>query len=278
MIDDTPVAARSESSPQKSDATPPHILEIRQLSVSAGSRTILRDVSLSVAERQIFGIVGPSGAGKSTLLRAVNRLLDLQPGFRVRGSVRLRDRDVYAPDIDPDELRTRIGMLFQQPVVFPASIEANVLFGVRHHRPLRRSERQNILERSLRNAALWDEVKDRLGESALRLSVGQQQRLCLARTLAVDPVVILMDEPTSALDARSSEAIEQLMLELKHERTIVLVTHNLAQARRVTDWIACLCPQSGGGEVLESACCDAFFSSPACQKVFDHLEDPIGFT
>ena len=250
------------------------VLEIRRLSVHAGNRTILRDVSLSVAAHQVFGVVGPSGAGKSTLLRAINRLLDLRPGFRVDGSVWLRGRDIYARDADPDELRVRIGFLFQQPVVFPISIEANVLFGLRHHRSLRRSEKMQTVEKSLRTVALWPEVKDRLRESALRLSVGQQQRLCLARTLAVDSEIILMDEPTSALDARSTEAIEQLMLALKRDRTIILVTHDLVQARRITDWIACLCPKDGAGQVLESACCDAFFSSPVCQQVFERLDEP----
>jgi len=268
---------KSVSIPSCPSATPeirtPGILEIKDLTVRTGNKTILRNVSLAVTERQIFGIVGPSGAGKSTLLRAINRLLDLQPAFRVEGSVRLRGREVNSKHVDPDQLRADIGMIFQQPVVFPASIEANVLFGLRHHRFLRHAEKAEVVEKSLQDAALWDEVKDRLRDSALRLSVGQQQRLCLARTLAVDPAIILMDEPTSALDARSTEAIEHLLLELKRERTIVLVTHNLAQARRVTDWIACLCPERGEGRLLESACCDAFFSSAACHRVFDRLEE-----
>ncbi len=251
----------------------PCLLEIEKLSVHVGKRAILRDVSLSITERQIFGIVGPSGSGKSTLLRAINRLLDLQPVFQVKGSIRLRGEDVYSAKIDPDDLRTRIGMLFQQPVVFPASIEANVLFGLRHHRKLRRLENAEEVESALRRASLWDEVKDRLRDSALRLSVGQQQRLCLARTLAVNSEIILMDEPTSALDARSTDAIESLLFDLKRDHTIVLVTHNLNQARRVTDWVACLCPEQGEGRLLESACCDAFFSSEACLKVFEKLED-----
>jgi len=251
----------------------PGILEINALSIYARDKTILREVSFTVTERQIFGIIGPSGAGKSTLLRAINRLLDLQPGFRVEGSVKMHGREIYGGDLDPDDLRARIGMLFQQPVVFPASIEANVLFGVRHHRSLRQAEKAEAVEKALRSVALWDEVKDRLRDSSLRLSVGQQQRLCLARTLAVDPEIILMDEPTSALDARSTEAIEHLLLELKEDRTIVLVTHNLDQARRVTDWIACLCSEGGEGRLLESACCDAFFSSTACRRFFDRLED-----
>jgi phosphate transport system ATP-binding protein len=250
----------------------PEFLEIRNLSVQAGSRAILQDISLSVAAHQVFGVVGPSGAGKSTLLRALNRLLDLQTGFRVSGSVILHGEDIYRKDVDADQLRTRIGMLFQQPVIFPLSIHANVLFGIRHHRRLRRSDAAELVEKMLRRVTLWEELKDRLHSSARQLSLGQQQRLCLARTLAVDPEILLMDEPTSALDARSTEAIEALMLDLKRTRTIILVTHDLAQARRVTDWLACLCPENGEGRLLESACCDAFFSSSACQKVFDRLD------
>lgn len=225
---------------------------------------ILREISLTIPARQVFGLVGPSGAGKSTLLRALNRLLDLQPGFRVAGRVCFNGKDVRAPDADPDELRRRIGIVFQQPAVFPVSIAANVLFGARHHIKLRRANENGLVESSLRAAGLWDEVKDRLRESALRLSAGQQQRLCIARTLAVDPEVILMDEPTSALDVRSTELIESLILQLRGTRTIVIVTHNLDQARRLTDWVACLCSKDGAGQVMDSACCDAFFSNPAC--------------
>lgn len=249
------------------DDTAP-VLATEGLGVNVGGRVILRDVSLRIAPRQVYGLVGPSGAGKSTLLRAFNRLLDLQPGYTVRGRVLFKGRDVRARGEDADALRRRIGMVFQQPAVFPTSIAANVVFGARHHVPLTKAARVELVEASLRQAGLWNEVKDRLAESALRLSVGQQQRLCLARTLAVDPEVVLMDEPTSALDARSTELIEQLILELKRTRTVVLVTHNLEQARRVTDWVTCLCPQDGAGVVLDSACCDAFFANPACLRAF----------
>ncbi len=245
------------------------MLATEALGVSVGGRVILRDVSLRIAPRQVYGLVGPSGAGKSTLLRAFNRLLDLQPGYTVSGRVLFKGRDVRAPGEDADTLRRRVGMVFQQPAVFPTSIAANVVFGARHHTPLPKAARAELVETSLRQAGLWNEVKDRLAESALRLSVGQQQRLCLARTLAVDPEVVLMDEPTSALDARSTELIEQLILELKRTRTVVLVTHNLEQARRVTDWVTCLCPDADAtGRVLDSACCDAFFSDPACLRAF----------
>jgi len=277
-------AARVAEEKQKQDAPPAFfmppcekaspLITVENLSVKIGSATILDNVSLKVAPRTVFGLVGPSGAGKSTLLRCLNRLIEMTPHARVTGQIRYHGSDIFQSDIDADALRARIGMIFQQPVVFPTSIERNVLFGIRRLRRLSRSDARDLVERSLGEAALWNEVKDRLGAPGLALSIGQQQRLCLARALATDPEVILMDEPTSALDARSSEAIEALILRLKAERTIVLVTHNLEQARRVTDWIACLCTEPGGGRVLESACCDAFFASEACRKVFENLEDP----
>lgn len=259
------------SAPQCEKENP--LLRVENLSVKIGSATILDNVTLEVAPRTVFGLVGPSGAGKSTLLRCLNRMIEMTPGTRIKGRIEFHGRSIFDPAIDADNLRARIGMIFQQPVVFPASIERNVLFGIRRLRRLSRREASDLVEKSLHEAALWNEVKDRLRSPGQALSIGQQQRLCLARALATDPEVILMDEPTSALDARSSEAIESLILRLKAERTIVLVTHNLGQARRVTDWIACLCSQDGAGVLLESACCDAFFSSAACRRVFDNLED-----
>ena len=251
---------------------PDPILETRDLTVHVRSQLILDRVSLKIMPGQVLGIVGPSGAGKSTLLRALNRLLELQSGYRVSGDILFHGQEIHRRTIDPDALRQRIGMIFQQPVVFPVSITENVLFGAKRLRKLRKPDRAALLEKSLRDAALWDEVKDRLHDSALRLSIGQQQRLCLARTLALDPEIILMDEPTSALDPRASEAIEERILAMKATRTVVLVTHNLDQARRVTDWVVCLCADNGHGELLESACCDAFFSSDTCQRVFEKME------
>jgi phosphate transport system ATP-binding protein len=239
--------------------------------VFANGRPLIRNVSFAVEQNQVFGIIGPSGAGKSTLLRALNRLTDLMPGLRVTGDVRLRGQAIHDRDVDVNALRGRIGMLFQQPVVFPTSIEENVLFGAKRLRSLDRPARQAVVEAALREAALWEEVCDRLSASALALSVGQQQRLCLARALAVEPEVILMDEPTSALDPKSTQAIEELILRLKARRTIVLVTHNVAQARRVTDWLACVCVRDGVGEIVESACCDSILSNPQCREVIDYL-------
>ncbi len=234
---------------------PAAVIETCGLSVSAGARVLLRNISVSVAPRQVFGVIGPSGAGKSTLLKCLNRLVELTPGLRVTGEVRFHQESIHRSGLDVDALRARIGILFQQPVVFPKSIFQNVIFGTRHLGAVPRRAWPEVAERALREAALWPEVKDRLHDPALRLSVGQQQRLCLARTLAVNPEVILMDEPTSALDPKSAEAIEELILQLKQKRTIVLVTHNLAQARRVADGLACLEVRDGAGEVTDCASC-----------------------
>ncbi len=250
----------------------PVVLETKRLSVRAGERLLLREVNLRISARQVFGIIGPSGAGKSTLLKCLNRLTDLAPNLKVTGDVLYQGNSIYTGNVDVDHVRARIGMLFQQPVVFPQSIVQNVLFGARHLRPLSRREKHELAERALGEAALWHEVKDRLNEPALRLSVGQQQRLCLARALAVDPEIILMDEPTSALDPKSTDAIEELIHRLKELRTIVLVTHNIAQARRVTDWLACVCVRDGGGIVAETACCDTMLTSPQCREVAEYLE------
>ncbi|MBM3824847.1 MAG: ATP-binding cassette domain-containing protein [Verrucomicrobia bacterium] len=233
----------------------PALLEVRGLNVFAGSRHLLREVNLSIAPRQAFGLVGPSGAGKSTLLRCLNRLIELDSSLRVEGDILLRGRSIRSPEVDADALRARVGMLFQQPVVFPVSIRRNVLFGVRHLRPLSRLESAALTQRALREAALWDEVKDRLDEPAAKLSVGQQQRLCLARALALDPEILLMDEPTSSLDEKSADAVEQLILKLKATRTIVLVTHNLGQARRVADVLARIEPREGVGEIVATGSC-----------------------
>lgn len=255
--------------PVATDIAP--VLRARDLAVHANGRPILRHVNFTVAPGQVFGIIGPSGAGKTSLLRALNRLTDLIPGLRVSGEVTFHGRSIHAPGTDPNVLRARVGMIFQQPVIFPTSIAENVLFAARRLRVLSRAQRLELIESALTEAALWGEVKDRLHAPANSLSVGQQQRLCLARALAVEPEVILMDEPTSALDPRSTQAIEELIVRLKARRTIVLVTHNVAQARRVTDWIACVCLRDGAGEIVESACCDAVLGNPQCREVIEYL-------
>jgi len=247
------------------------VLATRGLTVTTRGHTILRDVQLEVQPGTVYGLIGPSGAGKSTLLKCLNRLVDLTPALRVEGEVLFQGRSVRDAGLHPDDLRVRVGMLFQQPVVFPGSIHHNVLFGVRRLGGVRRRDHNAIAETALREAALWDEVKDRLKKPAATLSVGQQQRLCLARALASRPDVLLMDEPTSALDPRSTRAIEELLQELKRRHTIVLVTHDLGQAHRVADWLGCLCLRDGAGELLENACCAELLESPRCQEVAEFL-------
>lgn len=248
------------------------ILEVRGLSVRSKKRELLRSVDLAVAPCEVFGIIGPSGAGKSTLLKCLNRLIELTPGLQIAGEVRFHGESIYAADVDVDSLRARIGIIFQQPVVFPQSILQNVLFGTRHLGKASKKDWPEIAERALREAALWNEVKDRLHESALRMSVGQQQRLCLARTLAVDPEVILMDEPTSALDPRSTEAIEELILQLKAKRPIVIVTHNLRQARAVADRVACLAERNGAGELVTCGACAEVLGGAESEDVTRYFE------
>lgn len=250
---------------------PEPAFELRGLAVRCGNQELLRNVNLRIQPRQVFGIIGPSGVGKSTLLRCINRLIDLIPQLAVSGEALFEGESIYRPGIDLDALRARIGMLFQQPVVFPKSIYQNVIFGARRLGRVPHRELPELAERVLTQVCLWREVRDRMHEPALRLSVGQQQRLCLARALAVSPEIILMDEPTSALDPKSSEAIEELILELKESHTIVLVSHNLGQVRRVADWLACICMRDHAGEVVESACCDAVFKSPQSQEVIHFL-------
>jgi len=214
------------------------VFKTADLSVSSSSRMILSPVTLNIAGGGVFGIIGPSGAGKSTFLKSLNRLTELSRGLTVSGQVYFEGQPGYGADVDPDELRARIGILFQQPVVFPSSILANTLFGVRHLGIAPRRDWLEVAERALVQAALWDEVKDRLKKPGQQLSAGQQQRLCLARTLATGTHTILMDEPTSALDPKSTEAIEALILNLKTTHSIVLVTHNLRQTERICDKIA----------------------------------------
>jgi phosphate transport system ATP-binding protein len=241
------------------------ILAVRNLNVRVrgnGGRVLLRDITLDVPEHRITGIIGPSGAGKSTLLKCINRLIDLVPSLEVSGTILLDGHDVRARACDPDELRRRIGIVFQQPVTFHGSIRRNVTFAARRMRIVHRRNEEQVLEESLRAANLWDEVKDRLGDRALTLSVGQQQRLAIARTLAGNPDVLLMDEPTSALDTASTAIVERTILGLRKSKTIVVVTHHLQQARRLADYLACLCTQDGGGTLVESGRCESVLLTP----------------
>jgi phosphate transport system ATP-binding protein len=253
------------------EVAPEPILSIRGLTVRSPEGVVLHDVSFDLPPGRVTGVIGPSGAGKSTLLRCINRLVDLSPGLRVSGTVRFRGEDVRGRRTDPDELRRRIGMVFQQPVTFPGSVARNVVFAARRLGRVRRREEGELAERCLRAAGLWEEVKDRLRAPATTLSVGQQQRLAIARTLAGEPDVLLMDEPTSALDPRSTEAIEETVAALTPEKTVVLVTHHLEQARRLASWVACICPVDGQGELMEAGFCESVLCRPQRSETRDYL-------
>jgi phosphate transport system ATP-binding protein len=242
------------------------------LNVYYGDHLALKNVSLGIATRQITALMGPSGSGKSTFIRALNRMHDLTPRVRVAGSVTLDGEDIYGGGVDVVHLRQRVGMVFQRPNPFPKSIFENVVYGLRVQGGHGRSEMRDIVERSLHKAALWDEVKDRLNESALGLSGGQQQRLCIARALAVEPEVILMDEPASALDPVATLKIEQLMEELKQQYTIAIVTHNLQQAGRVSQYTGFFL----SGELIEFGPTQKLFSRPDDKRTEDFITGRFG--
>ncbi|BDS08249.1 phosphate import ATP-binding protein PstB [Oceaniferula spumae] len=224
------------------------IIEVRDLCVSADKVCIFNKATLGFERNTVTTITGPSGAGKSTFLKCLNRLIDFTPELQVIGDVLLNGMSIRSKDVDADELRSRIATLFQQPVIFPGSIAKNVLFGIRHQPGYDKKEAEEIVETALKSAAIWEEVKDRLTAPASQLSVGQRQRLCLARILAMEPDVILMDEPTSALDPKATAAIEELIQQLKGSRTIIMVTHDEAQAGRVAEKNICF-------TVTDGACC-----------------------
>ena len=211
------------------------ILDIRNINLWYGEKQALFDVSMPVKKNEITALIGPSGCGKSTLLRSINRMNDLIDGCRIEGTMMYHGENIYAPDADVNGIRKRIGMIFQKPNPFPMSIRDNLTYGPKIHGVEKKKDLNEIVERTLRQAALWDEVKDRLDSSALALSGGQQQRLCIARALSVNPEIILMDEPTSALDPIATMKIEELCMELKKDYTVIIVTHNMQQARRISD-------------------------------------------
>jgi len=247
-------------------------LETRHLHVFYGANHALQDVSIPIAARQVTALMGPSGCGKSTFLRALNRMHDLTPIARVEGTVLLDGADIYAPDQDVVNVRRRVGMVFQRPNPFPKSIFENVAYGLRARGGLSPMEMRERVEQSLRRAALWDEVKDRLGQSALGLSGGQQQRLCIARALAVEPEVLLMDEPASALDPIATLKIEELIEQLKQEYTIAIVTHNLQQAGRVSQWTGFFL----SGRLIEFAPTPRIFSRPHDKRTEDFITGRFG--
>ncbi|MGD2116044.1 MAG: ATP-binding cassette domain-containing protein [Acidobacteriota bacterium] len=260
--------------PAAASAPAESILETRSLGVRAGRHAILRAVDLRVTRGEALCLLGPSGAGKSTLLKCLNRLVDLEAELTVEGEVLLHGEPIYRRSVDPNALRCRIGMLFQQPVLFPGSVYDNAAFGLKHALGVPRRERPDRVEHALVAVGLWDEVSGRLGTPARTLSVGQQQRLCLARALALEPEVLLMDEPTSALDPRSTRRIEDLVERLKGDHTIVMVTHDPSQAGRVADRIACVAPREGGAEVIACTTCDNLLEDPAVREVLGGGDGP----
>lgn len=246
-------------------------ITVEKLDLFYGDFQALKSITLKIAENEITALIGPSGCGKSTLLKSLNRMNDLVEGCHLNGSIRLDEEDIYG-DMDINLLRRRVGMVFQKPNPFPMSIYDNIAFGPRTHGIRAKARLDDIVERSLRDAAIWEEVKDRLKKSALGMSGGQQQRLCIARALAVEPEVLLMDEPTSALDPVSTGKVEELAMELKKRYTIVIVTHNMQQAVRISDQTAFFLL----GEMVESGKTEKLFSMPEDKRTEDYITGRFG--
>lgn len=246
-------------------------IAFRLFSAWFGTRQVLRAINLKFRPRQVNCIIGPSGAGKSTLIRSINRINDELVGFKTEGVIEFEGQNVYSAEADPVEVRSRIGMVFQKPCVFPRSISQNVLFGISRDQQLSSREKMRVVEDNLKAVHLWKEVADRLDEPASSLSVGQQQRLCIARTLAVSPSVVLLDEPTSSLDPVSTRAIEDLVLRLKEDYTIIYVTHDIAQARRIADRLVFMCD----GEIIEEGPASTMFSCPADPKTANYVNEGL---
>ncbi len=244
----------------------------RDLDLYYGENHALKTVNMDIKEKAVTAFIGPSGCGKSTFLKTLNRMNDLIPGVRIEGTVTLDGEDIYSQGVDTTLLRKKIGMVFQQPNPFPMSIYDNVAYGPRIHGIKHKAQLDEIVEKSLRSAAIFDEVKDRMKKSALGLSGGQQQRLCIARALAVEPEVLLMDEPTSALDPISTLKIEDLMAELKSEYTVVIVTHNMQQAARISDYTAFFLV----GEMVEFNTTDEIFARPKDKRTEDYITGRFG--
>jgi len=245
---------------------------IRNLNLWFGENHVLKNIDISVPEKLITAIMGPSGCGKSTFLRCLNRMNDLIEGTKISGSLLIDEKDIYSDSIDIFDLRKRVGMVFQKPNPFPKSVFENVAYGIRIHGIRDRGKLSEEVEKALRDANLWDEVKDRLSSSAFDLSGGQQQRLCIARALAVEPEIILFDEPASALDPISSAKLEELLGELKENYTIVIVTHNLQQAARISDWTAFLML----GELVEFDKTERIFTAPQDERTENYLTGKFG--
>ena len=262
----------SVSTPERAAADTPVKLAARGLDFYYDKYHALKDISLEVPEKQVTALIGPSGCGKSTLLRVFNRIYSLYPKMRATGEVLLDGENVLDPKYSMNRLRSRVGMVFQKPVPFPMTIYENIAYGIRHHEKLSKSEMNDRVELALRQGAIWDEVKDKLGASALGLSGGQQQRLCIARAVALKPDVLLLDEPTSALDPISTSRIEQLIEDLKKNYTIAIVTHNMQQAARVSDFTAFMYL----GDLIEHGATGTIFSNPTKQQTEDYITGRFG--
>jgi phosphate transport system ATP-binding protein len=247
-------------------------LRVKDLNLYYGEKQALKTVNMQIPKRRVSAFIGPSGCGKSTLLRCFNRMNDLVDGVRIEGSIELDGHDIFAPRVNVAELRRRVGMVFQKPNPFPKSIYENVAYGLRIQGSKRRRDLDEVVEKALRGAALWDEVKDRLHDSALGLSGGQQQRLVIARAIAIEPEVLLLDEPASALDPISTLKIEELIYELKDRYTIVIVTHNMQQAARVSDYTAFMFM----GELVEFGATNALFTNPRKKQTEDYITGRYG--
>ena len=249
-----------------------HAITAKNLCLWYGSAQALKNINIQIPENNITALIGPSGCGKSTFLKTLNRMNDLIPGVKITGEVRYLDTDIFAPGLDVNALRKEIGMVFQKPNPFPMSIYDNIAYGPRTHGVKNKAKLDELVEQSLRGAAIWDEVKDRLKKNSLGLSGGQQQRLCIARALAVEPKVLLMDEPTSALDPISTSKIEELAMGLKERYTIVIVTHNMQQAVRISDRTAFFLL----GELIECGETERLFSQPEDRRTEDYITGRFG--
>lgn len=248
------------------------VISVQDLCLWYGEHQALKNVSIEIPEKSITALIGPSGCGKSTFLKTLNRMNDLIPGVKITGSVEYKGENIFDPAMDVNELRRQVGMVFQKPNPFPMSIYDNIAYGPRTHGIRSKAKLDDIVERSLRGAAIWDEVRDRLKKNALGLSGGQQQRLCIARALAVEPDVLLMDEPTSALDPISTSKIEDLAMQLKEKYTIVIVTHNMQQAVRISDSTAFFLL----GELVEYGNSEQLFSNPRDRRTEDYITGRFG--
>lgn len=247
-------------------------MTVHDLCLWYGSHQALTDINIEIPEKSITALIGPSGCGKSTFLKTINRMNDLIPDVKITGEIKYKERNIFAPNVDVNDLRREVGMVFQKPNPFPMSIYDNIAYGPRTHGVKNKAKLDDIVERSLRGAAIWDEVKERLKKNALGLSGGQQQRLCIARALAVEPEVLLMDEPTSALDPISTLKIEELAEELKKKYTIIIVTHNMQQAVRISDRTAFFLL----GELVEYGDTEKMFSDPVDKRTEDYITGRFG--